>query len=123
MTIGRFFNWGSATLIGAMLFACSFLSGCYAVPVSESGNVAEAPPPPRQEVGYVAEAPPPPRQEVIGAKPGPRYVWMPGYWTWQNQWVWTSGYWARQPHPRAVWVRGHWRPHRGGYMWVPGHWR
>ena len=68
--------------------------------------------------------PPALRHEVLIPRPGPRYVWVPGYWNWEgNNYVWVGGNWLLPPYPRAAWVgprvvyrhhqryfyRGHWR--------------
>ena len=67
--------------------------------------------------------PPPPAQEVVVAAPGPAYVWVPGYWSWQGRWVWVGGRYVVRPHPHAVLVPGHWARHGHGYIWVSGYWR
>jgi len=77
--------------------------------------------------GVQVYGPPPPlRHEIVIARPGPAYVWVPGYWDWRpvrHHYVWVSGVWLRPPHRHAVWVgprvvynhhhryyyRGHWR--------------
>lgn len=72
----------------------------------------------------VKDGPPAVRVEKRGAKPGPAYVWVGGYW--QNKrgrWVWASGKWVRPPRAKNTWVPGHWKKTRGGWTWVPGHWR
>jgi hypothetical protein len=90
---------------------------------------APAPPPPKpappQQVvtQTVVVAPPKPPVEVIPVAPGPMFVWTPGYWRWQGQWVWVRGTWVVPPYHRAVWVNGYWAHRHGGYVWVPGHWR
>ena len=96
-------------LLGAGVLACAFGSA----PASAAVRI------------YV-NAPPPPRiVEVRPAIPGPRYIWVDGYHTWNGSaYVWTPGRWEQPPRRRAHWVSGHWR-HAGrrGYYWVPGHWR
>jgi hypothetical protein len=79
---------------------------------------------PEAEV-YVDEAPPPPREEVVvGASPGPSYLWVGGYWTWHHSnWYWVRGRWAARPHPNAEWVAGRWEHRDRGHVWVRGHWR
>ncbi len=69
---------------------------------------------------------PPIRHERVVVRPGPRYVWVPGYWNWEparRHYAWVGGRWAYPPHARAVWVaprvvyrhrqpiyyRGYWR--------------
>jgi len=52
-------------------------------------------------------APPAPQVEVVqAARPG--FLWIPGYWAWEDG--------------RHVWVEGRWIQERPGYMWVPEHW-
>jgi hypothetical protein len=104
----------------AILAASSLplLSGC----VERTVYVRQPPPGQYGEV-VVSEIPPAPQAEVVGVSPGPAYVWVPGYWTWQGRWVWIGGCWTIRLHPHAVWVGGHWG-HRGhGYVWVRGYWR
>ncbi len=83
-------------------------------------------PPSRIGVGvvYVEEAPPPARVEVIPVRPGVEYVWIEGYWSWNNAYVWVPGRWDHPPRRNLHWVPGRWRgnKHKGWY-WEPGHWR
>jgi len=69
---------------------------------------------------------PPPsiRHEVIVAAPGPRYVWVPGYYRYRHHaYVWVPGRYAIPPHHYTVWVPGRWVPRSGGYVWIQGYWR
>jgi len=73
---------------------------------------------------YVRFGPPPPVREVIVARPGPRHVWVPGYYRWSGaRYAWAPGYWAMPPRPRAVWVPGYWAHRPGGHIWIAGYWR
>jgi hypothetical protein len=68
--------------------------------------------------------PPRPPREVIVARPGPNYVWTPGYYRWSgNRYVWAPGAWVVPPHRHARWVPGYWARRHGGYVWVDGRWR
>ena len=68
--------------------------------------------------------PPPPRREIVVARPGPRYVWIPGSYAWRGRnYVWVNGYWTLPPRPHAVWVPGRWVARHGGHVWVAGYWR
>jgi hypothetical protein len=69
--------------------------------------------------------PPPPRREVIVTRPGPGYVWVPGYHRWEGgAYVWVPGRWVLPPQPYYHrWVPGHWRETPRGWVWVEGHWR
>jgi hypothetical protein len=82
-------------------------------------------PPPSAPAGEVVvnEAPPTPPSEVIVTAPGPDYVWVPGYYSWQGRWIWIGGSWIVPPHRHAVWVGGHWGYRGRGYVWVGGRWR
>ena len=85
--------------------------------------VTACPVPPPGAV-YVRVGPPPIRSEVIGIAPGPGYVWVNGYWTWNGaEYIWVPGTWQRPPHSGAIWVRAHWRHHRNGWYFVEGHWK
>jgi len=72
----------------------------------------------------VRVGPPPPRREDVVVTPGPRYVWVPGYYRYHgNGYVWVSGRYAVPPHHYTVWVPGRWVPRQGGYVWIKGYWR
>ncbi|HEY0553730.1 MAG TPA: hypothetical protein VGG20_05650 [Thermoanaerobaculia bacterium] len=67
---------------------------------------------------------PPIRQERVIVRPGPRHVWVPGYWRWEGRrYGWVGGSWVVPPYPRAVWVgpRVIYR-HRHPYYYG-GYWR
>lgn len=71
-----------------------------------------------------AQYPPPPAlyHEMVPVRPGPRYVWQPGHWQWNDyHYVWVRGrYLMVEPrHVHRQWVHGHWEYGR----WVHGHWR
>ncbi len=73
---------------------------------------------------YVRFGPPPPVREVVVGRPGPRHVWVPGYYRWYGaRYAWAPGYWAAPPRPRAVWVPGYWAHQPRGYVWIGGYWR
>lgn len=74
-------------------------------------------------VMYVRVPPPPPRIEVRGVRPGPAYVWVPGYYRWDGAYVWVVGSWVRPPYGGAVWVPGRWVHTRRGWRFMRGHWR
>jgi hypothetical protein len=71
----------------------------------------------------VRVAPPPLRHEVIIARPGPRHVWVPGFWRWNGTGhVWVGGVWQLPPEGHTRWIAGHWRHVPGGHEWIEGHW-
>jgi hypothetical protein len=80
---------------------------------AQAGVVAPNQPPPNIE-----EVPPPDRPQGDG------YVWVPGYWAWdddRNDFLWVSACWRVAP-PSMYWVPGYWTPVTGGWEWVPGFW-
>ena len=92
-----------------------FAIGIVALALSVGASAAEV---------YVRIGPPHPRREVIVARPGPAYVWTPGYYAHDGtRYNWVAGTWVLPPHRHAHWVPGHWRHRAAGYYWVPGHWR
>ena len=73
---------------------------------------------------YVRFGPPAHVREVVVARPGPRHVWVPGYYRYRGtRYVWAPGYWAVPPRHRVAWVPGYWAHRPGGYIWVAGYWR
>jgi hypothetical protein len=73
---------------------------------------------------YVRVGPPRPIVERRVVAPGPRHVWVPGFYRWDaRRYAWTPGYWAVPPRARAVWVPGHWVRERRGWYFVDGYWR
>ncbi len=71
---------------------------------------------------YVPEAPPPAKEEIKSPRPGPKAVWVAGYWKWSGgQYVWIPGHWVKKPNGR--WVTGHWEKRPRGWVYVKGHWR
>jgi hypothetical protein len=79
------------------------------------------------EAGLVAPSQPPPNIEEVPPADRPqgnRYVWVPGYWSWdadRNDFIWVSACWRVAP-PNMYWVPGYWTPVTGGWEWVPGFW-
>jgi hypothetical protein len=66
----------------------------------------------------IAEVPPTEKPE------GDEYVWVPGYWAWdqeRNEFVWVSACW-RIPPPGMYWVPGYWVEGNEGWDWVSGFW-
>jgi hypothetical protein len=80
----------------------------FAVALTMMGSVLAFTPPASAYVraGVRVYAPLPPlRHEVVVVRPGPRHVWVPGYWSWENRsYAWVPGTWILPPYPRAVWV-------------------
>jgi len=103
--------WKNAFPSGAALLAAALvvLPAC-----------ASAPPPP--DAVYVSEAPPALQSQVVVASPGPDFVWVPGWWNWDRQYVWVAGSWQRPPRARAVWVSPKWRRTSRGWYRINGYW-
>jgi hypothetical protein len=98
------------SILGGLLTSVLFLGGCYIPPPSK----VQAPPPP-----------PPVPVETVPAQPGPKYVWVPGSYTWQpvtRTYAWVPGHWTIPPQG-YVWVPGHWETQANGTVWVDGQWR
>jgi hypothetical protein len=73
---------------------------------------------------YVRVGPPPRVRETVVARPGPRHVWVPGYYRYSGaRYVWAPGYWAMPPRHRTAWVPGYWAHRPGGYVFIAGYWR
>jgi hypothetical protein len=71
----------------------------------------------------VRVAPPRDVAETRGPAPGPKYVWIAGYYFWDGQaYVWVRGRWELPPTPHARWVKHRWAHRGGGYVLVEGHW-
>ena len=70
---------------------------------------------------------PPVRHEVVIARPGPRYVWVPGYWRpYGGHYGWVAGAWVVPPYPYGYWVAPHvayyhHHPYYYGGHWAHGH--
>lgn len=84
-----------------------------------------------EEVVYVEEpayvvVPQPPPQIIVETRPPPpssEYIWVDGYWGWDNhRYLWQRGRWVMPPRGRAVWVGPRYEPHEHNYHYTPGHW-
>jgi hypothetical protein len=73
---------------------------------------------------YVPQGPPRHAREVLAVRPGSGYVWVPGFYRWDNgSYVWNAGAWQQPPRARARWTAGRWRHTRQGWYWTEGRWR
>lgn len=73
---------------------------------------------------FAPSAPPHHAREVIAVRPGPNYVWVPGYHRWDgSSYAWVAGSWQEPPRAHARWVAGRWRHERRGWYWTDGRWR
>jgi hypothetical protein len=99
--------------------------GAVAMPSSPAPNVL-VPNAPSVETAAVvsAEPPPPPVQEVMVERPAPDYVWISGYWGWENgRRQWFRGHWERPPRGYHAWVAPRWEHRGNGYAFIRGYWR
>ena len=76
---------------------------------------------PSIEIRIGSSRPPRARYEVRSRYPGRGYVWSPGWWDWQGEWVWVSGHWEQRP-PNVYWVTASYVPEYGYWRYVPAHW-
>jgi hypothetical protein len=55
--------------------------------------------------------------------PGPRYIWVPGYWAWgSDDYYWVPGTWVLAPGVGLLWTPGYWGWRDGLYAWNAGYW-
>jgi hypothetical protein len=55
--------------------------------------------------------------------PGPGYIWVPGYWAYNDfGYYWVPGTWVRAPFVGAFWTPGYWGWADGSYVWHEGFW-
>ena len=56
--------------------------------------------------------------------PAPGYIWIPGYWAWEEAYgyYWVPGTWALAPVVGYLWTPGYWGWESGLYLWHPGYW-
>jgi hypothetical protein len=75
--------------------------------------------------GYiVATGPPMPPTEVVVVAPSPRYVWVPGYYSYnRTAYVWVDGSYRVPPRGRTTYVQGNWQQTPKGYKRGKGHWK
>lgn len=79
------------------------------------------------EPGMIVPRQPPAPIEEVPPDVGPQgegYVWISGYWAWDDDrkdFIWISGVW-RIPPANSEWVPGYWTKVADGYQWVAGFW-
>jgi hypothetical protein len=78
------------------------------------------------QVMVVQEPPPPLRVEIRPGPPSGDYIWVGGYWHYNDhRWEWVGGRWAVPPEHRREWVAPRYdRDDQGkGVRYTPGRWR
>ena len=54
----------------------------------------------------------------------PGYIWMDGYWQWNNfygRYIWKQARWKKIKR-NHYWIPGFWEITLGGFVWVQGYW-
>src|SRR5215470_11964667 len=54
--------------------------------------------------------------------PSPGYMWIPGYWAWDDGYYWVPGTWVLPPTVGVLWTPGYWGWSDGFYAWHVGYW-
>ena len=56
--------------------------------------------------------------------PAPGYLWVPGYWAWDDDtgYYWVPGTWVLPPEPELLWTPGYWGWNDGAYVFNDGYW-
>jgi hypothetical protein len=56
--------------------------------------------------------------------PGDGYLWVPGYWAWDDDigFYWVPGTWVLPPAPGLLWTPGYWGWDDGVYIFHVGYW-
>jgi hypothetical protein len=54
--------------------------------------------------------------------PAPGYIWMPGYWAWDDGYYWVPGTWVLAPAVGLLWTPGYWGWADDVYVWNAGYW-
>lgn len=57
--------------------------------------------------------------------PEPGYLWIPGYWAWDDDvedYYWVPGTWAEAPEPGLLWTPAWWGWSNGVYAFHEGYW-
>ena len=67
----------------------------------------------------------PPALPVYVQPPCPEagYLWVPGYWAWNDgAYYWVPGTWVLPPEVGLLWTPGYWGWDDGAYFWHAGYW-
>jgi hypothetical protein len=55
--------------------------------------------------------------------PAAGYIWVPGYWAYdEDGYYWVPGTWVLPPRPGLLWTPGYWGWDDGVYLWHEGYW-
>jgi hypothetical protein len=70
-------------------------------------------------------APPPLPYYEQPVIPAEGYLWVPGYWAWDEadaDYYWVPGTWVEPPQPELLWTPAYWGWADGRYVFYPGYW-
>jgi hypothetical protein len=70
-------------------------------------------------------APPPLPYYEQPVIPAEGYIWVPGFWAWdetQADYYWVPGTWVEPPQPELLWTPTYWGWDEGRYLFHPGYW-
>lgn len=70
-------------------------------------------------------APPALPEYVQPACPADGYLWVPGYWAWNNDiqdYYWVPGVWVAPPTEGLLWTPPYWGFENGAYLFHAGYW-
>ena len=70
-------------------------------------------------------APPPLPYYEQPVIPAEGYIWVPGFWAWdetQADYYWVPGTWVEPPQPELLWTPAYWGWDEGRYLFHPGYW-
>jgi hypothetical protein len=72
----------------------------------------------------VGFAPPPLPVYDLPECPGDGYIWVPGYWAWDEDdgYYWVPGYWMTPPEVGFLWTPAWWGWSDGAYLFHEGYW-
>jgi hypothetical protein len=105
----------------------SFLLAAAAIGFGFAGALA-APTPSQAQVGVfvsVRIAPPPLPTYIQPPCPEYGYIWVPGYWAWDDDdedFYWVPGTWVQPPRLGWLWTPGWWEYGWNGYVYHEGYW-
>ena len=70
-------------------------------------------------------APPPLPYYEQPVIPAEGYLWVPGFWAWDEadaDYYWVPGTWVEPPQPELLWTPAYWGWVEGRYVFHPGYW-
>src|SRR5579872_4900228 len=70
---------------------------------------------------------PPPEIPVYDQPPCPEddYIWVPGYWAWDDDdedYYWVPGTWVQAPEQDVLWTPGYWAWSGDHFVFYDGYW-